>query len=247
MRTLLLTALFLVFAVYPGSLLRAEEVQGLALPIRQVSVSSPVFQEIITQILVEEGNTVREGQELLKLRSEKEELEVQRTQKLIELGEFKANGADTLFKEKMGSREKALEEKAQLELARILHSQAEVALREKTVRSPLGGIVVKKFKEAGEAVERAEKLFEVVNIDQILVQFYLDPKLLPVIRENLEVPVRFPVIGSAPFMGRITFVDPRIDAASGLFRVKVLLENPGHKIKPNMRGAAEFPAPVPAR
>ena len=34
MRTLLLTALFLVFAVYPGSLLRAEEVQGLALPIR---------------------------------------------------------------------------------------------------------------------------------------------------------------------------------------------------------------------
>jgi membrane fusion protein (multidrug efflux system) len=227
--------------------LDAEEVQGLALPIRQVSVSSPVFQEIITSVLVDEGHSVQEGQELLKLRSEKEELEVQRTQKLIELGEFKARGADTLFREKMGSREKAMEEQAQLELARILHRQAEVVLREKTIRSPLAGIVVKKYKEPGEAVERAEKLFEVVNIDQILVQFYLDPKLLPVIQENLEVPVRFPVIGPTAFKGRITFIDPRIDAASGLFRVKILLENPGHKIKPNMRGLADFSVPSSAR
>ena len=239
MRFLLPTAFLLLTAALR---LQAEEVQGLALPIRQVIVSSPVFQEIITRILVDEGDTVQEGQELLKLRSEKEELEVQRTRKLIELGEFKARGAETLFKEKMGSREKALEEQAQLDLARILHSQAEVVLREKTVRSPLSGIVVKKYKEAGEAVERAEKLFEVVNINQILVQFYLDAKLLHAVRENLEVAVRFPVLGPDPFKGRITFIDPRIDAGSGLFRVKVLLENPGHKIKPNMRGSAEFPA-----
>jgi membrane fusion protein (multidrug efflux system) len=236
-RLSILCSVLLAAALQPTS---AEEVQGLALPVKQVSVSSPTFQEIITAVLVEEGDVVQEGQELLQLRSEKERLEVLRTQKLIELGEFKSKGADTLFREKMGSREKAMEEQAQLELARILHQQAEVALREKTLRSPLSGTVVKKYKEAGEAVERAEKLFDIVNIDQIYVQFYIDPKLIPVVRENQEIDLRFPVIGPDSFKGKIAFVDPRIDAGSGLFRIKVRLENPTHKIKPNMRCLADF-------
>jgi multidrug efflux pump subunit AcrA (membrane-fusion protein) len=41
-------------------------------------------------------------------------------------------------------------------------------------------------------------------------------------------------------IGKVSFIDPRIDAASVLFRVKVLLDNKDHKIKAGMRGVADF-------
>ncbi|MDB6155070.1 MAG: czcB 1 [Chthoniobacteraceae bacterium] len=222
----------------------AEEAQGIALPFKQVSVSSPVFQEIINSILVEEGDTVTEGQPIVQLRSEREELEVLRTQKLIELTQFKAKGADALFKDKMGSKEKALEEQAQLELSKILHQVAEVALKEKTIRSPLSGIVVKKYKEAGESVEKVEKLIDIVNIDRVYVQFYLDPTFMETFKKGQPVKVKFPVIANEEFTAEVSFIDPRIDAGSGLFRIKVEIPNADHKIKAGMRGKADFGKPA---
>ena len=219
---------------------RADEKQGLVIPFKTVSVSSPVLQEVIDSVLVEEGTEVTEGQPIVQLRAEREALEVERTQKLIDLGTFKTTGAQSLFNDKMGSKEKWLEEKAQLELSTILHRSAETMLKEKTVRSPLAGVVVKKYKEAGESVDRAEKLMDIVNIDQVYVQFYLNPELMEKTKEGQEVRVKFPVINHAEFTGKITFVDPRIDAGSGFFRVKVLLENKARTIKAGMRASADF-------
>ena len=219
----------------------AQEITGIVQPIREVTVSSPVLQEVITEVLVEEGDAVTEGQVIVKLRSDREELEVKRTEKLMEISRFKSQGHEALLKDKMVSREKALEERAQLELAEILHDAAEVALKEKTVRAPLAGIVVAKHKEPGESVDRVEKLVDIVNIDQVYVQFMVDAKLMQSLRLDQEVAVRFPVMGNAEFKGKISFIDPRVEATTGnSFRVKVLIDNPDHKIKAGMRGVATF-------
>jgi membrane fusion protein, multidrug efflux system len=219
---------------------RAEDIQGLVVPLKSVSVASPVLQEVVDQVLVEEGDTVKEGQPIVQLRAEKEALQVEQYKKVVEQKAFTAKGAAALAKEKMMSREAVLEKETELQLAEIQLRQADVFLKEKTVRSPLSGVVVKKYKESGESVDRAEKLIDIVNIDEVYVQFYVDPKLLNVIKENQIVAVRFPVIGDQKFEGKVAFVDPRIDATSGLFRVKLLVANAGHAIKPGMRGVADF-------
>lgn len=223
-----------------GLVAHAEETQGIVLPLKLVSVSSPVLQEVIDRVMVEEGDTVTEGQPVIELRREKEELEVKQAEQVVEQRRFTAEGAQKLYKEKIGSKETALEKQTELELAKIQLKQAEVRLKEKTIRAPLSGIVVKKWKEAGEAVDRVEKLLDVVNIDQVYVQFYIDPKLMQTMKLDQEIPVRFPVIGDKEVTGRVSFIDPRIDAGSGLFRVKVLIDNADHKIKAGMRGTADF-------
>ena len=219
---------------------RADDVQGLVVPFLQVSVSSPVLQEVIDHVLVQEGDTVKESQVLIELRKEKEELEVRQAQQVVQQRKFTAEGAQKLLNEKIGSKEVALEKQTELELAKIQLAAAEVRLKEKTIRAPLSGIVVKKYKEAGEAVDRVEKLLDVVNIDQVYVQSYLAPKLMQSMKQDAEIPVRFPVIGSQDFIGKVSFIDPRIDAGSGLFRVKVLIDNKDHHIKAGMRGVADF-------
>ena len=233
--------LFLVL-FYPLLLARADDVQGLVIPFKQVSVSSPVLQDIIAEIFVDEGDEVKQGQPLAKLMSDKEDLEVQQYAKLIERKQFEANGMQELLKEKMASKDAALEKQTDLELAKIQHKLALVHLNEKVIRAPLAGVVVKKYKEVGEGVDRAEKLFDVVNIDQIYVQFYLDPKFMETVQTNMTLPVTFPTLpkGARPYSGKVSFIDPRIDAASGLFRVKLLLDNPNHEIKAGMRAQADF-------
>lgn len=222
--------------------LNAEEVQGLVVPVKQVSVSSPVMQDIIKEVFVKEGDTVKEGQVLAQLANDKEGLEVNLYEKQIEKRSFDAKNAQILFKEKISSKENALEKQTELDLARIQHQLAMVRLNEKTIKSPLSGTVVKKYKESGEAVDRVEKLFDIVNLDSVYIQFYLDPKLMDAIQEGAKVPVRFPMLSGNPrdYVATVAFIDPRIDAASGLFRVKLSLDNPGHEIKAGMRGQADF-------
>jgi RND family efflux transporter MFP subunit len=228
------------FVAAGAALGAAEDVEGIVQPVKQVSVSSPVFQEVINAVLVDEGDTVKQGQLLVQLRSAREELEVERTRKLIELAEFKSKGAESLAKDQIVPKEKALEEKLQLDLSRLLNSAAQVALTERAIVAPISGTVVKKYKEAGESVDRVEKLVEIINIDQVYVQFYVDPKLMTSLRVDQSVQVRFPLLGADRFESKISFIDPAIDAASQRLRVKVKLENPQHRIKAGMVGTASF-------
>lgn len=223
-----------------ATLASAQEVQGLVTPVLSVSVSSPVLQEVIDAVLVEEGNEVTKGQVVVKLRDAKEKLSEQEGERLVENATFVAKGMESLFQQKMGSKEQMLKAQTELELAKIRLALAKEQLDEKTIHAPLAGIVVKKYKEAGESVDRVEKLMDIVNIDQVFVQFYLDPKLMQTLAVEQPISVRFGMLNDARATGKINFIDPRIDASSGLFRVKVLIENPDHKIKAGMRGVADF-------
>ena len=185
-----------------------------------------MLQEVITAVLVEEGDTVKEGQPLVQLRVGEGGTGGAAHREADRTSDVQIQGLRNRFStRRWAARKSRWRKQAQLELAKILHRAAEAAFKEKTIRAPLAGIVVKKYKEAGESVDRVEKLMDIVNIDQVYVQFYLDPKLMTSMREGQEVPVKFPVLDNAEFTGKVTFIDPRIDAGSGFFRIKVLIEN----------------------
>jgi RND family efflux transporter MFP subunit len=229
-----------LLALAVGGVLRAEPSDGIVRAFRTVSVPSPVLQEIISQVLVEEGSEVKEGQVLVQLRNDREKLDVQLSEKLIELKRFISIGQDKLFQEKMGSEEKAREAKTELEIAELTMSAKRVTLDEKTIRATMNGVVVKKYKEAGEAVDRAEKLLDIMNYDQVNVEFFVKPELRKTLKLDSKIQVKVGDLDNTNFEGKISFIDPRNEAASGMVRVKVLIDNQDHRIKPGMKTTAEF-------
>jgi RND family efflux transporter MFP subunit len=235
----------LLALTYPG-FIRAEDTQGLVFPFKEVSVSSPVLQDIVKDIEVDEGDQVKKGDVLAHLLNDREQIDVKRTENLIKRAQFEYNGMKTLADEKIAAQDSLVEKETDLEAAKLEYQLAVTALEEKTIKSPLSGIVVKRYKEPGEAVDRTEKLFDIVNIDQVYIQFYLDPSLIEKLAVGDKIPVHFPVLnqGAQEYEAGVSFIDPRIDAASGLFRVKLLLDNPNHEIKAGMRGEADFSKPV---
>jgi RND family efflux transporter MFP subunit len=217
----------------------AVEVDGLTLPFKTVRLSSGV-QEIVAEIKVQEGDAVKKDQVLARLHDEKERAEHERAEQIVQKRDFDAKAASALVADKITSREKALEAEIELKLAKVDVDIAQRKVDEKTIKSPMDGIVVRKLKEEGESVDRVEPMFEIINIDQLYLQFYLDRVVAAGLTPGREV--EFCISGEAEktWKAKVDFISPGADAASGLFRVKLLFDNPGGTIKAGVRVTAKF-------
>jgi membrane fusion protein (multidrug efflux system) len=216
----------------------SARVEGMVLPFHQVSVSSRV-QGAIESIAVKEGDEVAVGQALAQLFKAEEELEEQRTSRVVAVKTYDAEGTQELLKKDMVRKDEALEKRTEMEIAILQHQLAQVSLERKVIRSPLAGVVCAKKKEPGEWVEPGAVIFEVVSFDSVYVQVLLSFE--QAVGEPIKV--ELPQL-SAPntVLGRIDFIDPRVDASSGFQRVKILLANPDRRILPGTRAIALLPS-----
>ncbi len=221
----------------------AGVVPGILVPLHEVKVGTPV-EGLVKEVLVEEGDTVEAGQPLVRLVDDLEKLEVARAEKVLEKTKFDHEAAQKLLKENIGTREEALRKSIEHDLARIQRDAAEVRLKQKTLTAPIQGVVVSRGKEPGEAVQLHEVLMQIVHIQKVEAQFYLEPAQALAVKVGDEKTLRIPALAAPREMtGKIVFIDPRLDAESGLFRVKLLLDNPGLKLKAGMRAEADFAEP----
>lgn len=233
-----LTGWLLTVAVVVG-----ETVPGLIVPLHEVKVGTPV-EGLVKEVLVQEGETVEAGTALVRLVDDLEQLDVERAEKVLEKAKFDHEAAQKLLKENISTREEALRKSIEHDLARIQRDAAEARLKHKTLRAPIQGIVVSRDKEPGEAVLLHETLVQIVHIRQVQAQFYLEPGQMLNLKVGGKLSVRVPSLTDLPpIMGEIVFMDPRMDAESGLYRVKLRLDNADLRLKAGMRAEVEFAKP----
>jgi membrane fusion protein (multidrug efflux system) len=220
-----------------GPAVRAEVLtfEGLVQPNREVTVSSPV-ESVLVELTVREGDRVEAGELLARLYARQQELEVHRAAAALEKREFENAGAASLFAENLISEDEALEKRIELDIARVQLEIAEEAVDRRRITAPLTGIVVEKFPEEGELARAGDPLFEVVDIRTVRVQFYLNSGEARRLSLGERHQVRVPALGpDRIFEAEVDFIDPRIDPASGLMRVRMRVDNPQEVLKPGLR------------
>ena len=219
----------------------AREVLGMVLPFKEVVVSAST-ENTVQKMSVEIGNTVKEGDLLAQLDSRIHELQVKRYEKVLVMNNSKFQSTSQLVKDDIISREEALKAEIELDLAKNQLEVANVELSRQKVLSPLDGTVVEVLKEEGETVKKADEMFVVINIDKVFLQLFLSAEESYSIKKEQVVDVHFPVMPEKKsYKGKVYFIDPRIDATSGLIRTRILIENPDHEIRAGMRGKVLLP------
>lgn len=218
----------------------ADSYDGLVLPFRQVTIGSPV-EARVDNLLVREGDSVEEGQLLVRLYAEMEKLEAKRAEAAVEKREFEYKSSKNLFEERVISEDEALESRIELDLAKLTYEMTKEAVSLRALKSPISGVVVERIREEGEMVQQSEPVLVLVNIDQLYVQFYVDAEWMTSLSVGRPAEVRFPTLGmNEPVQGVVDFVDPRVDAASGLLRVRVLVDNSEGTIKAGVRASVKL-------
>jgi len=237
---------FLLFLFWTSSLFtlgqggEEEWREGFSKPLQSVVLSASL-REVITEVHVDEGEEIKEGQVLVSLENAKELIAVERIEKMIQKAEFDFNASRALFLQNVDSEETMLADKMELSRlqAELKMAQAEVAERE--IVSRFDGVVVYRYHEPGEAVNESEPLLKIISVKKLLLLFYLEAEMLASLQLGEKVKVKFPE--TTPLVSteaEVHFIDPEIDDRSGTFRVRLLIDNSKSLVRPGMKVLGSF-------
>lgn len=264
-RRLARCVLLLLAAAAPAQALDTHGLDCVVEPRMTVELSSPV-PGVLEEVLVERGDVVGKGQVLARLKSGVEEAGVRlaRAQSELTAEVFAAQArlglstrahdrASELYKDKMvpfaeadeAETKKAVAEfelKKAKENQQIAHLEVERAvelLKQRSLTSPVNGVVVKRYKSPGDHVED-QPVLKLAEIDPLNVEVVAPIALYGTLRVGMEAEVQpEPPVGGK-HRARVTIVDTVIDAASGTFGVRLALPNPQRKIPAGVRCDIRF-------
>ncbi len=132
-----------------------------------------------------------------------------------------------------------------LEVARLEVKQAEAALQQRALVSPVDGVVVERLLKPGEYRNDQSPVLTVAQVDPLRVEVFLPASFWGQVAAGTVAEVT----PEAPLSGRFeavtTVVDRVMDAASGTFGVRLRLPNPDLALPAGIRCTVRFPAAGP--
>ena len=184
----------------------------------------------------EEGITVKKGQVLAQLKqadfsnavaiarahADLDQKQFERNRKLLDTGAVSKQEFDVFAANKSSS-------KAAL-------AQAEQALLDSTLVSPIDGTILARFANAGETVPAGKIVLRIANLRVMSVELGVPDKLVHYFKVgDRNVPATISALeGYPPFMGEISEVGVAAKNEARLFRIVIKLPNPDGKIKSGM-------------
>lgn len=222
---------------------------------------------VVEKVNVERGDVVRKGQVLATLRADVERASVgvasSRSQVQADIRSAEANltlaqvtqkRQETLVRMRFVSEQSLDKARADTEIARQKLAQSKEDLRttsselslaraqlnQRTIRSPIDGIVTDRNIEPGERVEE-KSLFRIAKINPLRVEMVISAASYGTISKGMHLKV-VPQLTNIPTLdAKVTLVDKLIDGASNTFRVRAAIQNPNSEIPSGLRCKVELP------
>jgi multidrug resistance efflux pump len=105
------------------------------------------------------------------------------------------------------------------------------------VVAPVSGIVTRVDLELGEWAKIGEPVLQIVDADVCYLRVNITPMALRKLKLDQQIPISFePALRIPPVRGRVSYLSPGIDAASGLVEIRVTFQNPGWRVPPGVKG-----------
>lgn len=210
---------------------------GLTEPFLDVTLSASV-PGLITARPFKEGDAVKPGDVLIELDHRLEELESDRRKVVRDQKRGEFESTRKLFSATKGVSQEDVEKKeAEFRVAAVEFDMAQEQLRRRRVLSPLAGIITEITVEQGEACQPYQALVRVVDTRRCYFVVNVEAKVAAGLQSGQDVKLEIQAgAGPSVVRGRIAFLSPVVDAASGLQKVKVLFENGDAKVAPGVAG-----------
>lgn len=122
-------------------------------------------------------------------------------------------------------------------------AQTRLAERTITLRSPATGVVIKKDVVPGMKVEAGGMPYEIVDLSSIWVLADVYESELSKVKVGTQATFTLKAIPGKEYQGRVTFIDPYLDAKTRAAKVRLAFPNPGFAIKPEMFGEVVLKTP----
>jgi membrane fusion protein (multidrug efflux system) len=194
----------------------------------------PRIQGLVEKILVEEGDYVKKGQVLLELEADEYKLAEDRARLNYLRQKSDFDRLEAMYKENLLSIEEFDRAQYTTQGLEIEWKQAQLNLSYTRITSPINGIIGDRLKKPGQRLQPAEKVFTVINTDEMIAVVYAPEKELGTIQKDQFCYVTSDNIPGTRFSGAIKRVSPMVDPQSGTFKVTIGVKNEQNMLRVGM-------------
>lgn len=255
-----------------GTQAQAQDYVGLVYSEHDIQLSAPVVG-LVQRLLVQPGDRVVAGQNLVELEDSVQRIEVKRrthvfrdnteyvasverlelASKLWKISQEVNAATQSISEEELlkmqleisGAAGKVAQLKAQKkrEQIELEAAQAEVALR--TLRAPVAGVVTDVLFDPGEWARLGEVVLKMADLSHVELRLNVPPAFAARLKKGDALSGFFESSKNS-VMGVVKFVSPVVDAASGLVDVRVRFPNPTGEVRPGLKGTVRAAKPASA-
>lgn len=249
-----------------GTLPLSQRLSGVVRARNQVAIY-PEISALITEVLVRNGDAVREGQPMVRLRDKEfsdrlkqatathrialaqarqaearlkeARSELERVQNLAEQGLISASQLETAETNAVLAEADVDLAAARVEQTRASMAEQEENLSQTVVRAPVAGSVGNRNAEVGMLVDSRTQLFTLGQLDSVYVQVVLTDKMLAYIEEGQTAGVFATNLSSGAVSSTLARISPFLDPVTHSTDGEIDVVNPDGLLKPGMFVTAE--------
>lgn len=203
-----------------------EAVQG-------VTVTAELTGKVV-QIAFKPGTMVAVGDLLVQQDISSEEAQLRAAEATAALTRLNLERSRELLARKMISQSELDNSQANFKQAAAQSDTIRAAIAKKTIRAPFAGRLGIRLVNLGQILNAGDAIVSLQALDPIFVDFLLPQQQLAQLKPGLTVRVASDALPGQVITGKITAVNPQVDAATRNIRVQATLANPDERLRPGM-------------
>ena len=221
---------------------------------RQVAVTSLVAGRVV-RVSVQVGDRVRKGQSIAQVYSpelaeartkyvaaramlDAHDRELHRTQKLVEIGAASRQELERIHAEHAAQSAEVESARARLRLLGADADETPAANPQDSattnLTAPIDGVITERVANAGLNVDPATKLLAIVDLSNVWIVADVYERDLHRVREGQHAVVTTTAYPDQPLEGRVSFIDPQLNAATRTAKIRVEVANPRGNLRLGM-------------
>ena len=202
------------------------------LPYKQNDITPAAQGLHIEKILVDVGDRVKEGQVIVTMnRTNLKQLEINL-----------ATIEDSYNRMKPVHASGGISDQQMLELENSLNLQREVVdnmRRNSEIKAPISGVVTARNFEDGDLFT-SMPILHIMQINKLKVKANISEQYYPNVKVGDKVTITVDIFPNEVFEGKVSRINPALDAATRTFGVEITIPNSNERLRPGMFARATF-------
>ncbi len=189
---------------------------------------------LVTELLVEEGDSVKKGQIVLKIDPREAQASYDIANATFLERKRQWERAQENIKTGTISEESYDQSRYNFEKAKADLQSSKLRLDYTTVRAPFTGVIVERLVDHGAMLSVNQRIFTIVDTDPLLARIHLPERELTKVRKGQSAQLKLEAYPEKVFEAKIRMINPAVEPDSGTFKVTLEVEGNDTLLRPGL-------------
>ena len=222
-----------VMKVTPSTIRNSINLPGSIEPWTSLELVSKISGSI-EEVMVQEGDSVKEGDVLARIESDDYRIALERAQAAYQLAKADFERDEKVYEQgvippaELDMRETNMQTaKADLENARLMYDRC-------TITAPMDGVIRRLDAKVGLYLGIGDPIGRILQLDRVKAVIGIPESDITAVRTLDEIDITIQALDDRKITGRRHFVSTSPENAARLYRLELEIDNPDHAILPGM-------------